>query len=260
MIEQATMDLIQRALDGEITLEESASLQQLMDQNSEARAFYAESLRVVQQLSETPPVPAPATLKTTVLQAIREESQALAAPASEVEGLWTTLKRLIHGQSAVRYGYAFMGGAVVCALVIGLSSNGFRSLGLDESGLSGSLAPVPETDHRVARTLAMPGVEGQVEVVFGHEQVSTVLHLATREAVDVRVWFLQSEAPPVSFSQETPQVTDLAFSPGLAGFQHTGKNTYHLVANGKSPDAAALRIEISLGGQTQTWTIARGTD
>lgn len=136
MIEDGTRELINRAIDGECSAEESLMLQSILRSNAEARKLHAELLAMVGGMAAMAPVEPPSTLKPGIMRALdeRRAPRPMRARHSWLEAL------------SLRPVLAFAGGAVAGIAIFVLASGIVGSRGTDTQDFVGSLILHGSTD------------------------------------------------------------------------------------------------------------------
>lgn len=136
MIEPQLKELINKDIDGQLTVDERARLGQSLRRNAKARTFHKELRGLATTLASVRPADPPRHLANRIRALVHAND----APALPVKASWrNTLRSLLHPPIMYRYFYAFAGGllAGVCLLFVASQEGGPGSVG--DAELTGTL-------------------------------------------------------------------------------------------------------------------------
>jgi hypothetical protein len=135
MIDERTIELINRELDGCCSEEESRELEAFLSENEEALQYYDELLRAASAMKSVEQAEPPSFLKTHILNSI----QALPRPEPERLALISRIRELFRQSPTVRYSTVFASGLVLGVVLLLVFGPWQQSEIPDVSKVSGSM-------------------------------------------------------------------------------------------------------------------------
>jgi hypothetical protein len=186
VIDPGTELLIQRSLDGDLSPEEEARLEVLLEGSPEARTYRERLTTVVAGMESATPDMAPLLLKERILEHLRVPEPV--SPGARLRSWWNALA----GPNRYRTGFVFATGAAAGALLLALWGPDQESAFRERGAVSGTMIPAesPAGFTEAARTpLTLPGLEGTARVTVSGTQVLLDLRLETPEPGTVTVAF-----------------------------------------------------------------------
>lgn len=231
MIDARREDLLQRALDGETTAEESAELQQALVTDADLRARHDELTAVVSFLAAAEPVLPPADLRDAIVSRVR----VTARPAATTEE--RNLLRRFLARFEPGYGYAFATGAVLALAVSWLPA--WRPAQVDPTSVPGAMLPPP-----VSQTLEIEGATATVQVVVEADGTVIRIDLQSLREIGIDVVFA-ADRPLVAFERGPESPGFVASRAGEIAFPHRGRDRVRIVLGGP---AGEIRVHLVAGG------------
>jgi hypothetical protein len=215
-IDAKYIDLINAEIDGEISAEDRARLDEYLAGNADARAFREGLMGLCVELDAVESVEPPAHLKHAVLDTItRQPSMKPAA----VPGRWRLTFDMFFGGDAARYALSFAAGALLTYAFIS-SDQISREAFDDVTGLVGTISQ-PDSASEMSKVsdirLNLSEVAGSVNLNRAGSILILDFDLASQQPIEIvadyddrDIWFngfAQLESEGTSVAAETGQVT-----------------------------------------------------
>lgn len=215
-IDPKYIDLMNAEIDGEISAEDRARLENYLAQDPAARALKEELAGLCTELDAVEFIEPPAHLKHVVLDTITRRRTS--APASTGGGWQFTLSTLFAG-GAARYALAFAAGAILTYTFIS-SEQISRQAFDDVTGLVGTISQPDfsaEMSHEHSIDLTLTEIAGSVKLNRAGSILILDFDLVSQDPIeivadfnDLDIWFngfAQLESNGTSIAAETGQVT-----------------------------------------------------
>lgn len=183
MINEATLNMIQRAIDNEVSPEELKHLEDLCEQDEQVRHLYLSMKKMVEQLEKTEPVEPRPFLEQKI-------KDACSARSGAIEGvpLSGRIYQLAGSLFTTRIGVSFATG-MAAGLVLFLATSSFVNFSgdVDPVGMSGSilLNDNEMVSHAAVRTVELPSAT--VEFTSQTEQNKVSLNVVVSADQDVAI-------------------------------------------------------------------------
>jgi hypothetical protein len=242
MLSDTHKNLIQRAIDGELTDGEKVDFHRLLESSPEARAFYQQLDSLSMLPSQLPPQDAPAGLKPGVLRAIGHTYVAGTTTSSP-----RSIGAMIGSLFTPRLAYGMAAGLILGIAVSALTLRG--PVGhLDPLDLSGTIVG-GKSDKSLQRVDSDSFSEGQatgriaVEAGAGLDYIQ--LELESTQEVSAVIEYDPDAYVLRAFEQATPQTGEIVNGQGQLRASHVGRNRYLFVLErtGESTQPVVCRIE-----------------
>jgi len=235
MIEERYEDLLHRALDGELTPEESARLRGHLAASPEARAHYDDLENLFQMLAQVEEFEPPAAFREAIVERIRA-TPAGAGPAARHREGWLgpavmALRKGLRPATA----YAFAAGIVAGLALLATFGQHWTPGSVDDSALPGTMLRSRQLKHLAAvdeQQLTLDGARGRIRTKFVSGTVVAEIDLSSPGALEVVIEFDGGVLSPVAFEQTRAGAGRITVGSGRIHIDHSGQRTYLLVFTG----------------------------
>ena len=246
-IEKAHLDLINRAVDGDLDAAESAELERILETSAEARKLRQDLAAMESVLRSIPAVQPPAALNALLLQALPAKSRATSGKR------WRWLHDLQPG-TGLRYALAAAAGALVVAIVFTGPDSINQSA--DPSALVGTMIPKSARDPvDVISTYDFHSSASSSRVQLQRFDDSILLDVSIDAALplDVSIGLADTGLEPDALAQFNSDIESIAMSGSEIRLRANGKQQLSILlrrAGSAVPaDPADIALEFSSEGQ-----------
>lgn len=181
MIDQTTLDLLNKEMDGEILPGEAETLRKLLSSDLAARELRDQLHKTSSILASVKEIEVPRGLKRGIMREIDAKVERVARKA-EKKGLLSSILEAIQETFTRKEAYVFSGGLAAGALVFALLSNVFSGSPFDNSSAVGTMAVRGESV-----TVSLNEVRGTISAEHSNGTNSLSLRLSSPQEVSVRI-------------------------------------------------------------------------
>ncbi len=240
MIDQATVDLINKEIDGVILPEEADTLRELVASDPSVQRLYDELQATTRVLAAVKEVESPAGLKASIMRTIERPR---AAQRSAVSIVWSFLKEARQALT-LSTTYAFSGGLIAGAVVVLLFFTVFNAPTLDTSNVAGTMIVTGEKVD-----LHLDKVQGVISTERSDGLRSLDLHLVAQDKVEARISFDTEAVRIEGVKRLDSSVTDLNVRGGEIDFQGQGKFGYRFSFTATSRTSPQVMVSLFSSGR-----------
>jgi hypothetical protein len=248
MIDNETMDLVNAAIDGELSTEGIKRLAALRAERPEVASLYDETLAVTMMLQSSGSVDPPGYLKERILAALPTQT----APSRPVEQIRLersgpsfidTLKSLFQPQFALQLAAIFAGG-----LIIGGTLMQFASISgpMDSSQVTGTVGADAPAISGTPVAISGETVEGTATVIRNGSQVEVSFEGTANQPAEIEFVFPSEALIFTGFSSRKsfsgPQI---AVIDGKVSTSLTGETSFSLTFDSTSDSQTQITIELT---------------
>lgn len=258
MINEATFNMIQRAMDNEVSPEELKHLEDLCEQDEQVLHLYLSMKKMVEQLEKTEPVEPRPFLEQKIKAAVRTRSG-----ATERVSLSERIYQLAGSFFTTRIGVSFATG-VVAGLVLFLATSSFVNFpgDVDPVGMSGSILfseneVVPDATVRTVEFLS-----ATVEFTSQVEQRKVSLNVVVSADQDVAIE-LKYPVDQLLFEEISgfkASHSGFSSSPGKMEIHGTGNYTVSLLFEMTKEEVGKLFYNVKCDNQLKSGSIGLVSD
>jgi len=246
-VDPEIIDLINAGIDGELTAEQRAVLEEHLARDPAARACQKELSSLCSELDAMKSIAPPVHLKHVILNTIPRPK---AAQTDSGGNAWGATVSALFGGSAVRYAMSFAVGAVFTLAFI--SSERIAGLTPDDaSGLVGTLGQ-PELSARqpgeASIQLNLDEITGAVHLSRSGSILILDFDLASPGPVEVVTSFADGDTWFNGFAQLENSGTMVSTAEGSVAVRMNGRRRYALYLNNSSRSAATLGLRFYADG------------
>ncbi|UCE02263.1 MAG: hypothetical protein JSW67_13590 [Candidatus Latescibacterota bacterium] len=252
MIEGKFEAILNRKVDGMISPEEEAELQEYLATHPEAHS-YAEDLdglcRTLRTVKEIDP---PDDLRDAILERIR------AAPAPTVheatvdlpdegDGWLASLVQTLRGWMRPQLAYSFAAGTAVGVLLFAVFTGNLTQSRLDETSLPGAMMPVEGSAFSQidSALLQLEDTQMRFETRRHENQVLGEIRVESGPSVQIVLEFDGATLSPLGFWREQGSTERIEFETGRIRIAHQGANTYQVLLTEASTTAGVLTVRLA---------------
>jgi hypothetical protein len=239
-IEQKYFELIQAAIDGEISSSDKDELDAFLAGSEEGRAVYSELVGLCQSLDGMPEIEPPPHLKHTLMNMAPTKSQVSPSPGF--------LERLFAGPMLGYIG-VFAAGAVFTLAIV---DSGQISRGAfdDVTGLVGTMSDadfvVPE---HASISVDRSEVAGTVTLRSTGPILIVDFELSSRQPVEILAGYSDQSIWFNGFAQLESSGTSVAAETGLVRLEMDGNRRYAVYLNNPGQRPTTINLQFMAGGQ-----------
>ena len=238
-IEQTFKDLINAAIDGELSAPEQAELDAFLESSEEGRALYDEFSSLCGALDALESEEPPAHLKHVIMSNVPKQS----GPVGEPHPLQSLL-----AFSPLRYAGTFAAGVLV-ALVIFDSTRVSDHVFDDVTGLVGTVAEPVDVGHPSSISVDELDVAGTVSLRSSGSLMILDFDLVSKEHIEIEadygdpgIWFN-------AFAQLESEDTTVAAANGRVRLGMRGKRRYAIYLHNRGGHEARINLRFLTGGE-----------
>ena len=227
-IEQKYTDLINAAIDGEISAEDKAELDAFLAESAEGRALYNELSSLCESLDDLATEEPPVHLRHVIMNTIPEPKKPDEEPGF-LESLFL--------QPALRYTATFAAGVIVALLIIDSSQVSNQAFD-DVTGLLASSVMVDELD--VAGTVSLRSAGSIMIIDFD---------LVSRDHIEIEADFRDPSIWFNGFAQLESEGTSVAAADGRVTLGMQGKRRYAVYLHNQRGHATTVTLRFLADGE-----------
>ena len=249
-INQEINALVQLDLDGVISAEQRARLQQYLDSSEEVRAFHADCRRLVETLNGLEALEPPPGLDDSILAAVRDRAGSVedgAAEQGEQESGLRGLLAIWLNFPVLRYASVFLLGALLTTLV---SERGLDTAPTRLVDLAGTMSPAPEFTLLETRLLQSSGADLRLDLLKSDALLQIRFALESDEPVELEVRYPSDSYGLFGFSQESGALGNLAAEDGEVTLKALGQKAFALFLMQSSGEAPGIELRLTREGVT----------
>jgi len=166
MVEPKIRELINRDVDGVLGSEEHARLHRSLRRNAPARKLHKDLMNLTTALGSVRTVDPPVHLANRIRAAVYADDAPVAAVRPANTRWRSSLLRILHPSTTLRYGYLFAGGLVAGFLLFFIALDGESAKAIGDSDLTGTLVlhgPAPGFSSGDFFEISSEAAKGSVE-------------------------------------------------------------------------------------------------
>ena len=246
-IDQKYIDLINEDIDGEISGDDKALLDDFLATSDEGRELHEALSGLCGDLDGQAAVDVPADIRPAVLRRV------VPAPARDKRpsGFGDMLASLF-GVPVIRYGMSFAAGVILTFTLI--SSDQFsRQAFNDVTGLVGTISDGAPLDASAIRRddleLALNVLAGSVSLNTAGSLMILEFDLASRDAVDIVARFDNRDIWFSGFAQQESEGTSVAAQAGRVTVRMQGQRRYAVFLRNAGQNETTVNLSFSSAGQ-----------
>lgn len=250
-------ELLQRELDGENTVEESAAIQKRLASDPGLRESYERLRRLHLALGRIGPADPPPGLAADVMRAVRSR----AARAGGALGWLDSLRAPFVSRPAFGYALTLAAGILVGAVFVGfVAPPGL--LARRDGPAAGTILPserLAEPKPLDRQDLAAEGIRGDVVTKQADGRVVAEIRLESEAPLDVRLGFETGALSLLGFERSRLAPGEVRLAPGEVRIEGAGTGRYVVVLGVQGPSASRLRLSLEGKGVRVEKTLEAGT-
>jgi hypothetical protein len=241
-LDQQQIELINAAVDGELSASERTAFEALLAANSEAQAVCDDLCALADTLNAVEAIPPPANLRHSILNAVETPKR-----TNSLRGLWDSLWSV----PLLRPASAFAAGVVV-AIIFMSSERNSRHAFDDVAGLVGTISQTNgdsgiSVDSRL--TLSSSELAGTVKSWREGSMMVIDFDLTTNGPVEIVADFADADVWFNGFAQLENPGTQVAVAAGRVTLQMQGSRRYAVYLHNASREAAVVRLKFFADGE-----------
>jgi hypothetical protein len=249
-VDPKIIDLINAGIDGEISKEDRARLDQHLARDPDALALQADLSSLCNELDAMESIAPPVHLKHVILNTIPRSSTAQKDAGG---GAWSAAMSTLFGGSVVRYAMSFAVGAIFTLAFI--SSEQISRQALDNvSGLVGTISQPGQREFSGEQTsedriqLSLDEIAGSVQLNRSGSIMILDFDLASPGPIEIVVSFADRDIWFNGFAQLESSGTKIAAAEGSVTVRMEGQRRYAVYLNNSSLSAATLSLRFYADG------------
>jgi hypothetical protein len=248
-IDRQTIDLINAGIDGELSAEEKAMLDERLAASDEARALCDELRDLCGSLDALPAEDVPDDVRPGVLarlsvSAVKAENEAGSRLGEIFAGLF--------GVPLVRYGMSFAAGVILTFTLIS-SDQVSRQAFDDVAGLVGTISGGSPVEGSATRQdgleLALNELAGSVSLSTAGSLMILDFDLASRDPVEIVARFDDRDIWFSGFAQQESEGTTVDSQTGRVTVRMSGQRRYAVFLQNAGQNAATVNLSFMSAGQ-----------
>lgn len=247
-IEPKLSDLINAEIDGRISAEDQALLDQHLAENAEAKAFHDELTRLCGELDSMDEVTPPANLRQSVMELARQSAQPVRKPARRG---WQMIFSGFLGITPVRYAMSFAAG-VILTFVLVSSDQISRQAFDDVTGLVGTMSDSGSTNDATvidSMGLTLNELAGSVSLNKAGSLIILDFDLASQSPIEIVARFDDRDIWFNGFAQLESAGTSVAAETGRVTIRMEGQRRYAVYLHNTGRNTATVNLQFFSAGQ-----------
>jgi predicted anti-sigma-YlaC factor YlaD len=247
-IEPKITDLINAEIDGKISTEDQAVLDQHLRENAEAKALHNELSRLCGELDSMDEVTPPADIRRAVMEQVGQSAQPVRIP---VKRGWQVALNEFLGIAAVRYTMSFAAG-VILTFVLVSSDQISRQAFDDVTGLVGTMTDPGSTSAATevdSMALTLNELAGSVSLNRAGSLMILDFDLASQSQIEIVAQFDDRDIWFNGFAQLESAGTSVAAQTGQVTIQMEGQRRYAVYLHNTGRNAATVNLQFFSAGQ-----------
>ena len=246
-IDPKYIDLMNAEIDGEISADDRARLEEYLAEDQEARAFREELAATCAELNTVEMVEPPAHVKHIVLDTIARQSTVKPAAPS---GGWRFTLDMFLGGAAARYALSFAAGAILAYAFV--SSDQISRQAFDDvTGLVGTISqPGASADlsNEYDIRLNLSEIAGSVNLNRTGSILILDFDLVSRAPIEIVADFDDPDIWFNGFAQLESEGTSIAAETGQVTVRMEGQRRYAVYLYNASQSATTINLRFYSGG------------
>jgi hypothetical protein len=251
-------ELINRAVDGLLSPDEQAELENYLKSHPEARRQHENLKRISEALKKIPRVKPPQDLKQNIMDCINSRKDS----ADEKHGLFKVIASAFRNKMTWRYGYAFSVGALSAIVVMAVSISITEApTPIDPSQVSGTLmlAEIPKSGPVLdSGEFSLGDVTGTLSVRQTGDIVILETDIESDKETSINVFFDSTDLSFVGIWQPDNFRGSLGHRANQLDIQYQGKGKYYLLFVNRLSDVSRLTFEMRSGNFSQHLELLSG--
>ena len=248
-IDPRTTELVNADIDGELSADERAELDELLADDREARHFRDELGAVCDALDAVPDEEPPPHLKHVIMNSIKSPAQR--RPAAETSRSTETFVDSLFASHRVRYALSFALG-VVLAFTFAVSDQASQRAFHDVTDLVGTIS-LPETPTGFSDVdtirLTMNEIAGTIDLHRAGSILILDFDLVSQGPMDIVAVFGNPDIWFNGFAQLENEGTSIAAETGQVTLRMEGQRRYAVYLRNSSQSAATIQLSFYSDGR-----------
>jgi len=246
MMNDRTLELINREIDGLNAPSESQELNSILSSDSSAKKFYNDQQQIAGIFSRVGSVEPPSSIKQNVMNEIHTRGQQRASVSNHAssEANW------FHWTSTVRIAVGMAAGILITAIFW----PGSTSLPVNDWDVSGTLVARGDQGNVASASLSQSSVTTSISWFIREHDVIFVLSVDGTEPATIRLVSDNGGQIVRTVTRDQAGNCQIAFENQTVVINHVGKNAYTVVVERGSQPNAKIDFELEVGGRTARTT------
>ena len=249
MLKKKQIELIQKALDGELSEQQKIELEEMLAANPEALQTHSELSEVFNFLADNPRIPPSPNLKKKILQSIDETRY---AHDTMVERRRFSLPKFSKQDMKTLFAFAF---GMIFGILIGtaLLINNKTSHKIDETDLFGTIGITDANYFKIVDgvKLNLPEMEGRIAVKNYMNMYYFEVDITTVDRAQITFEFNDSDLSLYGFRPLTLESYELIQTQYSVTLEYDTHLHYGLLFSMKNPDDSYMKCALSQFGDIQ---------
>jgi hypothetical protein len=240
------IDLINADIDGEISTEDRAVLEDQLDQNADAKSYHSDLSSLCNELDTMESVEPPPHLKHVILNTAPRPKNTAAKPAGS--GLRAMLDVLFGGHVA-RYAMSFGIGAILAFSFINPDQIGRQGMD-DMTGMVGTIG-LPDQRQPFTQSgivLDLDQVTGSVLMSSTDSGITLNFDLASNGPIEIVASFADDDVWLSGYSQQKGEGTMISANQGDLRVKMQGERSYEVYLNKGNESSASVELNFYSDG------------
>ena len=238
-IEQKYTDLINAAIDGEISAGEKAELEAFLEESAEGRALHDELASLCNTLEELDQEAPPVHLRHVIMNSAPKTPK----PDSSPGFLHTLL-----GMPAFKYAFTFAAGVILALTVVDSSQVSNRAFD-DVTGLVGTIAQPVDSTLASAVSVDELDVAGVVSLRSAGSLMILDFDLVSKDHIEIEAGYSDPGIWFNGFAQLESDDTTVAAAPGRVRLGMQGKRRYAVFLHNQGEHETTVNLRFLADGE-----------
>jgi hypothetical protein len=238
-IEQKYTDLINAAIDGEISTEEKAELEAFLETSTEGRALHDELASLCNTLEELDQEEPPVHLRHVIMNSAPKTPKPDTSP-----GFLHTLLAM----PAFKYAFTFAAGVILALTVVDSSQVSNRAFD-DVTGLVGTIAQPVDSTLASSVSVDELDVAGVVSLRSAGSLMILDFDLVSKKPIEIEAGYADPSIWFNGFAQLESDDTTIAAAPGRVRLGMKGKRRYAVFLHNQGEHEATVNLRFLAGGE-----------
>ena len=243
-------DLMNRLIDGLLSDEEKADLDQYLQDNPEAADQFKRIKNADKLLSRYPNVEPPPDLKSQIMSAISASPKTSATKST----YWSNLVNYLKSRSFHRYAYSFAVGLVCGIVILGLSTNLDRDyMSMDPSQVSGTILIQKSLDASKvldSKSFAIGLSQGSIVLRAFESMLLVDLEIQSEASTTIEIVFDSTDLSYAGFWQPDHFRGGFDIGDNRLTIRHQGNGKHSLIFVRQRPQESNLIFNIESEGNS----------
>ena len=238
-IEQKYTDLINAAIDGEISAGEKAELEAFLERSPDGRALYDELAALCGSLDGLDQEAPPVHLRHVIMNS---------APPTRKPDTSGSLLQTLLGTPALRYAFTFAAGVIVALTIIDSSQVANRAFD-DVTGLVGTIAEPIDSTLASSVSVDEVNVAGIVSLRSAGSLMILDFDLVSKDHIDIEAGYSDPSIWFNGFAQLESDDTTIAAAPGRVTLGMKGKRRYAVFLHNRGEHQTTVNLRFLADGE-----------